>query len=201
MAALGDVENLLHFHQEVGGHGPGRRPDNLSSLNKSGIVLLCATWESYVEFVIAECAERHVMAAATPNSMLKSLSKLVASIIRNDKDDRAWQNVAGKGWRNVALRAVKTRVATLNTPKTANVSGLFRDLLDVKDIENDWFWQKSKLEVAQTRLDEFVTLRGSIAHGEPRTANITKMRVTDAQDLITRLVDKIEARLKSEKLL
>lgn len=201
VAALGDVENLLHFHEEVGGHGPGRRPDNLSSLNKSGIVLLCATWESYIEFVIMECAERDVKAASTPDRMRKSLSKLVANAIRTDKDDRAWQTVAGDGWRNVTLLAVKSRVATLNTPKTANVSELFRGLLGVKDIENDWFWRRSKLGTAKTRLDEFVKLRGSIAHGEPRPANITKVQITAAQDLITRLVDKIEGRLLSEKLL
>jgi hypothetical protein len=200
-AALRDVTNLLQFHEVVGGQGPGRRPDTLGSLNKSGIVLLCATWESYIEFVIIECAEQHIAAARRPGDMRKSLSKLVASVVRNEKDDRAWQKVAGNGWREVGLSAVKEKVGALNTPKSKNISNLFHDLLDVQDIESNWQWHRSVLGVAKTRLDDFVGLRGSIAHGERRNENITKVQVTQAQDLITRLVEKVEERLTTENLL
>ncbi len=200
-AALGDVTNLLQFHEEVGGQGPGKRPISLSSLNKSGIVLLCATWESYIEFVITECAERHVKAVSKPDEMRKSLSKLVTKYIENEKDDRAWHAVSGDGWRDTAVSIVKARVAELNTPKTKQVSMLFYDLLDVKNIENNWKWHRSEIGVASTRLDDFVSLRGSIAHGEIGPKSITKADVTSAQDLIKRLVEKVEARLTMEKLI
>ena len=70
-AALGDVTNVLGFHEGIGGKGRGRRPDSLSSLNKSGIVLLCAAWESYVEAVIVDCAENNVAKATKPSDLRK----------------------------------------------------------------------------------------------------------------------------------
>ncbi len=200
-AALVDVRNLQQFHEAVGGSGPGKRAYNLASLNKSGVVLLCATWELYVETIIIECTDRHLQNIRKPESLLKSLSKLVTDFVRKEKDDRAWHQIADDGWKAIAKSAVVERVGALNTPKVAQVSGLFADLLGVKAIADDWAWHKSTSSAGQTRLDEFVTLRGAIAHGEKQSANVTKAAVTSAQDLITRLVDKVEDRLSKERLL
>lgn len=199
-AALTDVKNLQQFHETVGGSGPGKRPYNLDSLNKSGIVLLCATWELYVETVITECAERHLCSIETPDLLLKSLSKLVTDYVRREKDDRAWHRLADDGWKEIVKSTVVERVGALNTPKTAQVSNLFADLLGVNNVAADWVWHRSSSSAAMTRLDEFVTLRGAIAHGEKQSANVTMSAVRLAQDLITRLVDKVESRLSKESL-
>lgn len=199
--ALIDVKNLQDFHEVVGGSGPGKRPYNLGSINKSGVVLLCATWELYVETVIVECTERHLNSIQTPDALLKSLSKLVTKFVRKEDDERAWHKIADDGWKAIVLSAVVNRVAALNTPKSVNVSGLFSDLLGIDKIGADWHWHKSTSSVAVARLDEFVTLRGSIAHGEKQTENVTKSVVISAQDLIVRLVDKVESRLSKENLL
>ncbi len=200
-AALADVQNLQAFHETVGGTGPGKRPYNLTSLNKSGVVLLCATWEIYVETVVIECTQLHLQKIAVPDLLLKPLSKLVTEFLKREKDDRAWHQVADQGWKLIVKSAVVERVGSLNTPKVAQVSGLFSDLLGVNAITDDWAWHKSSSSTAKTRLDEFVTLRGSIAHGEKQSANVTKATVTSAQDLITRLVEKVEGRLSKEGLI
>ena len=43
-----EVRNLLDIHRKVAKKTPGRKY-NVEVLNKSGVVLLVACWESYVE--------------------------------------------------------------------------------------------------------------------------------------------------------
>lgn len=199
--ALKDVKNLQHFHTAVGGSGVGRRSDNFSSLNKSGIVLLCASWEIYVEQIVIECTNIHLENVVTPDTMLSSLSKLVTKFLDKEKDDRAWHKIVNDGWKGIVRSAVATRVGILNTPKTAQVSSLFEELLNINNITSNWSWHRCSNQYAMARLNEFVTLRGSIAHGERQSANITKATVLAAQDLVTRLIDKIEDRLLQDGLL
>ena len=199
-SALVDVTNLMEFHANEGGDAPGRRPANLQSLNKSAVVLLCAAWESYVEYVITECAAANITEAELPKDLMKSLRKLVSRYVRDSKDESAWIKTAGSGWKDVAREVVTAKVSLLNTPKTNQVSILFEDILGVTKVENIWSWAKNELGGPARRLDDFVKLRGSIAHGAQKDS-VNKNQVTGAQDLIVRLVNKVEERLTSDALL
>ena len=199
--ALADVENLIWFHENEGGLGQGRRPAHFQSLNKSAVVLLCASWEIYIEMVILECAERSIAGAATPHAMLKSLQKLVQAHVRTGKVENAWQSVAGEGWKDLARSMAKNRVAALNTPKPGPVTELMDTVLGVDDIKTNWSWKNSPDGVPAQRLLDFVTLRGSIAHGEQLDEGLTKARVQTSQRLIVRLVNCVEAKLLAEHLL
>lgn len=196
--ALTDVRSLLDFHEAVGGTGPGKRPYNLTALNKSGIVLLCATWELYIESIIIECVSEHLKSITKPSDLRKSLSALILPFVQKEKDERSWHQLAGGGWKNVITIAVAERVKALNTPKVGPISGHFHSILGIKDITDSWYWQNTTSQVAMKRLDDFVTLRGSIAHGEPRAANLNKKAVTSALFLITQLVDRTDDHLSRE---
>lgn len=199
--ALNDVNNLMVFHENEGGNQPGRRPERLQSLNKSAIVLLCAAWESYIEAIICECTDANVDAATKPTDMLKPLRKLVSSHIREGKDESTWQLAAGDGWKALTKDVVKAKVGQLNTPKKGPVSELMHTILGTSEIENDWTWHRNPAGEPARKLNEFVSLRGGIAHGEQMGYAITKAHVTRAKDLLERLVKKVEDRLTADGLL
>ena len=199
--ALDDVANLMWFHENEGGGAPGKRAAHFGSLNKSAIVLLCAAWESYIEFVICEAADRNIQYAASPDAMLKSLKKLVGSHVRDGKDESTWQLLAGDGWKNLAKSVVRAKVGSLNTPKSHQITELMSSVLDVRDICANWTWHKNPVGVPSAKLNDFVKLRGAIAHGEKLSFTVTKAQVTTAQDLLERLVDIVEARLINEGLI
>jgi hypothetical protein len=71
----------------------------------------------------------------------------------------------------------------------------------VKDVGKNWTWHKNPVGVPSGKLDDFVKLRGSIAHGEKLAATVTKAQVTAARDLLSRLVDAVEARLFNDGLI
>jgi RiboL-PSP-HEPN len=199
--ALVDIDNLMWFHENEGGDGPGKRPIQFSSLNKSAIVLLCAAWESYVEAVVCEAAAQCIDSSATPDAMPKSLKKLVSSHVREGKDESAWQLAAGDGWRTLAQAVVQTRVNALNTPRLGQISDLMLATLGVKDIGNNWEWHKNPLGTPSEKLSDFIRLRGSIAHGEQMKRFIKKSEVTKARELLTKLAMKVEERLVEDELL
>lgn len=199
--ALEDVDNLLWFHENEGGGGQGRRGSHFQSLNKSAIVLLCAAWETYVETVIRECADKSIDAAEAPSEMLRPLQKVTQIHIRDGKVENAWLSVAGEGWKDLTRSVVQTRVAALNTPKPGPIKELMKVLLGVPDATANWFWHRNPLGTPADRLVAFVALRGSIAHGERLPQTVTKARVTQAYDLVERLVDCVEAKLAEEDLL
>ncbi len=198
--ALGDVTNLMGFHAEHGGDGPGRRPVRLQSLNKSAVVLLCAAWESYVESVILEVAYASIHQAAGPDEMLQSIQTLTARHIKDAKDERVWRSAAGDGWRDLSRSVVRNKLWGFNTPKRHQVELLFRQILGVKDVDRNWEWHRSPAPQPSQRLDAFVALRGSIAHGERRAEAVRKRDVDEGVNLTTRLVAKIEERLAGEGL-
>lgn len=200
-AALVDVNNLMDFHAWHGGDGRGRRAGNLQSLNKAAVVLLCAAWESYIESILRECAERSIAAAGAPEEMIKPLSKLVGDHIRGHKNESAWVSAAGDGWRSLTRSVIANRVGAFNTPKKGPISEIFSSTLGVKEIDRNWEWHKCPRPMAANRLDDFVKLRGGIAHGDRTLGSVNKSHVDEGIKVTGRLVEKIEERLVAEGLL
>jgi hypothetical protein len=199
--ALVDVDNLLWFHENEGGDGQGRRGAHFQSLNKSAIVLLCAAWETYVETVIVECVDRNVNAANAPTDMLRPIQKITQLHIREGRVENAWTSVAGDGWKDLTKSLIRGRVAALNTPKPGPVTELIKAALGLEDIKDNWTWHRNPLGTPAAKLGDFVSLRGAIAHGERPEHSVTKARVTQAYDLVSRLVDCVETNLADAGLL
>ena len=62
-----EVNRLLEIHEQVSGTAPGRRRD-VEILNKSGIVLLVACWESYIEDLAQLTFDTIYKAATSPDA-------------------------------------------------------------------------------------------------------------------------------------
>lgn len=181
-----DIDRLWKIHEEFSGIGPnpGRRPDDVEVLNKSAIVFVSACWESYVEDVATEAFD-YMLAHAPTASIIPQKVRVHAARPLLEKPDsegklldngkNAW-DLAGNGWKTVLANHRATLIGrwlgNFHTPKSEPVDDLFEDLIGLKSLSRSWYWQGSmpkpkatdNQSKAATQLDEFITVRGDIAH-------------------------------------
>lgn len=162
-----EIDRLIEIHGLIAGTGPGYKA-NVQVLHKSAFVLLTAFWEGFCEDLAEEGLE-HLLAHSGDSSRLpKELKKLIAKELKDDPDQIAMWSLSDAGWRSV-IRARMTRMTEernrrLNTPKTTQINSLFAQTLGMANLSTHWIWQGMTADRAAERLDEYVTLRGAIAH-------------------------------------
>ena len=113
----------------------------------------------------------------------------------HDKNESVWTSLIGAGWKSVANSVVEERTKALNTPKPGPVRELFRSVIGTDDVTSDWCWAKNDRNRVLERLSSFVSLRGSIAHGEQLAETVTKARLAKERELIVRIVERVEMRV------
>lgn len=101
----------------------------------------------------------------------------------------------------MARSVVLTRVGGLNTPKSGPVTDLFKVTLGVEDIKANWTWHRNPLGTPAEKLNAFVSLRGSIAHGEQQKQAVTLSGVRTSYDLVERIANCVEEKLQELHLL
>lgn len=196
-----DVNRLLEIHEHLGGRGRGRRK-GVQCLNKAAIVLTSAVWEAYVEDVCADAID-HLSDHLTDSSNLPDLIKLeIAADIHsryNDtpnkqKDRKAAWDLADEGWKAVLannLTRIKGKLLTgnaFNSCKSENVKDLLERGIGLSNVCQFWRWQGATPEQVRTRLDEYIKLRGEIAHRGDAAQSIRKNECTAFLSLVERLV-------------
>ena len=194
-----DFDRLWELHEKEAGTSGGRK-FHVEVLNKSVVILVCAAWEAYCEDIAAE-AVAHIVADCTDFSKLsKDLKTAIAKQIRDDKHDHAPWKLAGDGWKselaNNAKQFVGDATFRWNTPKSKQIIELFEKTLGIADISSDWNWPKSSVNQTKKKLDDFVTLRGEIAHRLKPANSVHKKDGTDFFELVSRLADKIDSSVK-----
>lgn len=183
---LPDVSHLIDAHRSLNPTGRGRR--KLGYITRSGVIMLCAAWELYVEDVIVEAAKHVVERADTHNELRSAIKKRLSLVAREHKHDHGPLELCGDGWRALYVASATKDVASLNTPKFGDISILFKKWLDLMDVERDW-------DTTRDELNEFVRTRGEIAHrgADATYISITKLRIY--RTMIEGLVAKTDSRI------
>lgn len=191
-ASAADIQRLIDIHGEVGGTGAGRR-HRLEVLNKSAIVLLTAFWEAYCEDIAAE-GLAHLVSHGSYADLPVELRKQVAKELKADNHELAVWKLAGGGWKTFLKKRQsawkEARDRKLNTPKTVQINQLFRETIGLPDMSSAWRWQGMSKAAAERKLDELVSLRGSIAHRGAAAEKVRKADVTDYYEFVRTLVRK-----------
>jgi len=189
-----DIDRLLEIHGLIGGPQKGRR-FRLEVLNKSAIVLITAIWEAYCEDIVSEAVEHIVTESPKAGALSKEIRKAVAKELKDDKNDLAAWNLADDGWRTVLRSRLKImeerRAWSLNTPKSAQLRDFFRNAIGIEDITSDWSWRRMSPDQAQKKLNDYITLRGEIAH-RGTLKETYKYQVQDFLNHVQRLVSKTD---------
>lgn len=187
-----DVKRLLDIHKDIAGEAPGRKY-GVEVLNKSAIVLICAYWEAYIEDIVEEALEFIVAKTTDATKLPLELRKILARTVKQDPNELSPWALAGDGWRDALkknLATVKGKyLANWNTPKSANIRALYEQALGLADLPTRW--QRPWLSSAKATqiLDEFVTLRGAIAHRGKSAESVKKQVVNRAFAHVRELVE------------
>ena len=152
---LVDVDRLIVSHGQLNHQGMGRR--GLGHITRSGVLMLCAAWELYLEELLIESARIIIGRAASPDDLPEKVQREIVKAVRESKHELKPLELAEQGWRGVYINHALARVQRLHTPKSGNVDTLYHCLLGVPDLSNTW-------SIGANNIDSFVTARGDIAH-------------------------------------
>ena len=197
---LQEVTRLLKIHEGATGTKPGRRV-GVEVLNKSGVVLLVACWEAYVEDLATAAFDALLSSASSHTAFPNRVLALASQPLRAAPDESKVWDLAGVGWRQVLSdhrdRVLGRYVGKLNTPKSAQVSELFEKLVGFPNLSSHWRWSSLTSATARDRLDALVTLRGQIAHRVTTSRSVHKGEVVKKAAFLGRLAAISSNRLRT----
>lgn len=143
---LTEVKNLLAIHTSLTGQYPGRRHPAVAVLNRSGIVLLVACWEAFVEDLADKTFSAVLRKAQNPFYFPKDVQKLIAKYLKEDQNELKVLELAGKSWKGIfkQYRIEKSGrfIGGFNTPSAKNIDKLFAELIGLPDLSKCWSWHR-----------------------------------------------------------
>ncbi|MCV6576279.1 MAG: HEPN domain-containing protein [Cohaesibacter sp.] len=152
---LVDVERLIESHGTLSHGGKGKH--GLGHITRSGIFLLCASWELYIEEVAIEIAGVLSSRATSPHKLPLGAQKELSRMVSNHKNDLKPLELAGAGWEQVYNNHVIEEVRRLNTPKSGPIDEIYKKTIGWEDPSKNW-------SCGTDFINGFVKIRGDIAH-------------------------------------
>ncbi|HHK74529.1 MAG TPA: hypothetical protein ENJ57_05120 [Rhizobiales bacterium] len=119
-----DVDRIIASHAALGHDGRGKR--GLGHITRSGVIVLCASWELYVEELAVEVASILSERANTPTDLPLEAQKYLSRHVREHKHNLKPLELAGAGWEQVYINCVRDVVGSLNTPKKGPIDQTYR---------------------------------------------------------------------------
>jgi hypothetical protein len=181
-----EVQRLIEIHTAVAGHGPGRKHD-VEVLNKSGLVLLCACWEAYVEDLAAAAITQLIKRVRSHEQIPVRVRTNITEALVAEKDRRKLWELAGDGWKSVLEQHGIKRINAFHAPHTKNVDELLMRTIGAPDVSASWRWKGMSASKAKRALDKLVELRGGVAHRVGAAEHIGKRRMSRAIGFVERL--------------
>ena len=163
---LVEVDHLIQSHTKLNHTGYGRR--GLGHITRSAVLMLCASWELYIEELVVESVKIIKDRITLPKYLPKSVQKELSNLVKNAKHELKPLELAGDGWESLYLNHANNLVGMLNTPKSAQINVLYKKLIGVPDISEKW-------TLGEQFINDFVSARGDIAH-RGRDSTYVKIR-------------------------
>lgn len=186
-----DVTRLWEIHEDVAGQGAGRKHD-VEILNRTAIVFITACWEAYVEDVAMEAFDLVLTGAKDSSAIPPKVQAFLGRRLLDAKNPQDLWKLADLGWRaeltSYGTEIKEKWVSNLNTPKSPQVNALFEDLLGIAKLSSHWHWGAMSAVRAAKKLDDYITVRGNIAHRVKHDADVYKDWGTDYLNHVQRLV-------------
>jgi len=170
-----DAKRLAESHNELTPNHQGRRA--LGHITRSGITMLCASWEVYVENLLVESTKYIVENIEHPNELPDSVKLNLSQKIKESKHHFKPLELAGFGWRNSLVSYCSLETDALNSPKYSKLKKLYHDYIGMNDIIDIW-------NVDSQTIDDFVSIRGKIAHRGRSAPYVTIIQLNSYIDMI-----------------
>ena len=186
---INEIGRLIRFQTALKDRPDFRR--SLEVLNKSGIVLLVACWEAFVEDLASFAFDYFLSEATDYNTFPSKVLTQASKPFWDSKDERGVWALADVGWRRVLTghknKIIQEYLGNFNTPRPAQIDALFQSLIGLKSLSSHWHWKGMSASQAKKKLDELVSLRGAIAHRVSASRSVTKRDFFNSGVFITRL--------------
>lgn len=150
-----DVARLIQSHRHLHSGAPGKK--GLGHITRSGVVMLCAAWEQYVEHLALEAARVLADRASNPSSLPPEVQRELSKHVRESKHELRPLALSGDGWRTAYIEHVKNKCDGINTPKAGPLNDLYLKCIGLAEFSSSW-------SCGSVALNDFVTVRGGIAH-------------------------------------
>ncbi len=193
---LSDIRDLFEIADLLPGASKGergRRSENQKVLHKSAIVLLTASWETYVENLLIESVDFLSSKAHTPDVLPIDLRK---SISKYDKNELFHWQFSGDNWRIITSTYIRHSLRNFNTPKSSNIIEVFSSHLGIIDISKSWSRRNKAQEQAVETLDEWLNERHKIVHGDLSDPRYLKRDVISYQEFLEKTVSLTDEAVK-----
>ena len=152
---LVEVDHLIQSHTKLNHTGYGRR--GLGHITRSAVLMLCASWELYIEELVVESVKIIKDRITLPKYLPKSVQKELSNLVKNAKHELKPLELAGDGWESLYLNHANNLVGMLNTPKSAQINVLYNKLIGVPDLSEKW-------TLGEQFINDFVIAIVEIAH-------------------------------------
>ncbi len=159
-----DARRLHQAHGVLSNGAPGKK--GLGHITRSGVVMLCAAWEHYQESILVEGATFLAKEIHDPQNLPLPVRKHISKFVKEALHELEPMKLAGEGWRALYVAVASSEADALNTPKSGNLKTLYKRLLGIADVTTFW-------SVGATPIDDFVSVRGNIAHRGRKADYIT----------------------------
>jgi hypothetical protein len=183
---LVDVERIIESHAALNHDGGGRR--GLGHITRSGVLMLCASWELYLEDVLLESVEYFTEKFNNPKELPKPVQKELARAVKEDRHDLKPLELAGDGWKSLYRNHVTDTLRGLNTPKSVNLDPLFKKFIGVPALSSWW-------SLGHTEIDRFVSIRGDVAHKGRDASYVTINNLKDYLAKVTQTALEVDNEL------
>jgi len=150
-----DVNKLIKAHGLL--KSPGMGKQGLGYITRSGVVALCAAWETYIEDVLCETVDWMTYYTEKPQDLPRPAKKFLAKHTREAKNELTPLRLAGEGWKTLLIDLVNSETDGLNTPKPAKIDELFFRYTGIQKLSEQWSYGPDEIR-------SFVEERGDIAH-------------------------------------
>ncbi len=200
-----DVLTLWDIHKSYAGSGKGRKTPEVEVINRSVIIIISACWEVYIEDVAKEAFEYLITHCSSPTQIPNKVKVFATKTIKEDNNPLEIWKLADDGWKTILtihkVATIKEWVDNkrFNTPNTININKLFEELIGINKMSDSWNWKKMSKTQAAEKLEEFIKIRGEIAH---RLKNLSKVRkdagvkyINHVENLVNKTDLKIESHI------
>jgi hypothetical protein len=181
---LKDVDRLIESHANESGSSKGKK--GLGHITRSGVVMLCAAFEVFVEELVEETIEIYINSFPSFKEFPKQCRKRFATLVMESKNELEMLGIAGDGWKDMLRTFVRRETGALNTPKTEPVNVLVNRFIGIADFSTKWSPDCS------TKLNDFVSTRGEIAHNGSKAIYVKIKYLKESRDFVTSLCQEID---------
>lgn len=182
-----DVDRLLEIHGELTGTKKYFSRPKAAVLYKSGMVLITACWEAFIEDVVTKALDFIVTNIPAQEKLPKELKMIVAQHIKDDKHELSVWTLAGEKWKVRTADILKRPVDGFHVPTSDKVDKLFKKVINLEDVSKKWSWQGMTKKKAGERLNGYIDIRHDIAHKSKTDAEVLKWNVQEYGNHVCRI--------------